>query len=680
MKSKIFRIALLIMLVLSAIFCFSACDELEDLKSDIVDGIITDIENGSAQDKFNDLFTDYLVDYYIDWGDGGAAHEYTTSAELDEASHNWLEGTPVKIPHHDFKGVYTEPNGGGELIFGASGNLVSDTLVNNVIYYAYWAPRKITIEFRIDEGDVLEGYTFLNGTTVQHRTLLPNEYLNVDFPEIVGEMPVLGWSAGKTHVADGNVWSPAYQKVSDLPFEGAKNGILTLTPEFQHYNCFLTLDWGNRVEEIEVPYGDYLGDYVDYETFAGMELVGWATDRRETSDFANGYERIFEDVTYYAIWKYYRPVTLHNVTADEIGGQLHLVGDDAIGKHVYQYEPYFLPTPEREGYAFLGWYDNPRFEGEPVKRTVSYGDSTSDYYAKWMKLAYHIRIKFVQNYQTEIMSFVVSLQEDGSYWIDYSFIDYDGKEDPNKLLVGLSMHGKMQFNSEGKWIGAYSIDDSIYNYYEMEIVEKTYQIEIIYYHPITGTVGETIYLTAAYTEDGVYKIIDGDKMPVNQWSYVHGYYLKTGGKLIEVFDADGNYKLVDKGLQPEKYPTLTAVYGGVNMEVRFEIPEGFLLEGETEYLPVYTVTTTYLNYVNIIDYVLVPTSEESGEFVGWYYEYTDENGDTVRVDGKRQIKIVERNVDILYDEEKQVYYIVIKADIQPPSAGGGSETEGGEGV
>ena len=261
-----------------------------------------DDDDGSSGNPFLDYWDSIIFDYYIDWGDGGAAHEYTVSADLDEASHNWLEGTPVTVPYHEFKGVYTKPGGGGEQIFGATGNLVSENLVKNTIYYAYWSPVKLTVAFEIDEGDIREGYTFLNGTTVKHMTFLPGDSLNIAFPEIISDLPVLGWRVdSRTEVAVGNVWNPAYQKVSDLPFDKAENNILTLTPVFQRYNCFLTLEWGNRTETVEVPYGDYLGDYVDYyATFAGMELVGWAKDKRENTEFASGYERIFEDVTYYA--------------------------------------------------------------------------------------------------------------------------------------------------------------------------------------------------------------------------------------------------------------------------------------------------------------------------------------------------------------------------------------------
>ena len=47
-------------------------------------------------------------------------------------------------------------------------------------------------------------------------------------------------------------------------------------------------------------------------------------------------------------------------------------------------EEVILPTPEREGYKFEGWYLNASFEGNPVKAVVA-GDNVT-YYAKWTQL------------------------------------------------------------------------------------------------------------------------------------------------------------------------------------------------------------------------------------------------------------------------------------------------------
>ena len=43
-----------------------------------------------------------------------------------------------------------------------------------------------------------------------------------------------------------------------------------------------------------------------------------------------------------------------------------------------------LPTPERAGYEFEGWYTNPEFTGAPVTTVVA--ESSATYYAKWAQL------------------------------------------------------------------------------------------------------------------------------------------------------------------------------------------------------------------------------------------------------------------------------------------------------
>ena len=674
MKSIFLKTAELLLIAIVSVLCLSSCELIEDLKNDVADGIVSDIESGAAQDKFNDLFDKYLVDYYIDWGDGGATHEYTTSTELDEASHNWLESTPVTIPYHDFKGVYTEPNGGGELVFGASGNIVAEKLVNNTIYYAYWAPRKITLEFMIDEGDIREGCTFLNGTTVQHRTFLPNESLAVAFPEIISEMPVLSWKVGSTQVSDGNVWNPKYRKISDLPFEEAKDGILTLTPTFQHYNCFLTLDWGNRREEIEIPYGSYAGWYMDQgETFAGMELIGWARDRNETSEFVNEAERIYEDTTIYAIWKYYRPVTFHNVTEKQLDGfgAIPTENDKVVKKHIYQFTSHYLPTPVREGFTFLGWYDNPDFRGEPVSRILTYDGEEASFYAKWAVSGYDISVRYFKNYSPTIENFYVGLDMNGGYRLDLSKLQ---PQDENELLIGLTLFGELEFDAEGRWLGKNPINITASANYELLTAPKRYVIDVNFTDPFTGDYGQTLSLIAELTEGGVYRIVDTDRMPSGRCATVAGYYMKSGKKLIKVFDGDGVFVIEDA--EPyARYYALEAIYSMADVEVRYEIPEGFKVAGETEYTPVYTVATYYSNsFSSFAPPETVSASGDGGAIVGWYHEYLNAAGETVRTE---PTVINDAQTTVLYDEEKKVYYVVMKAEVSTVTENGGDGAEGG---
>ena len=104
----------------------------------------------------------------------------------------------------------------------------------------------------------------------------------------------------------------------------------------------------------------------------------------------------------------------------------------------------------------------------------------SDYYAKWMKSAYIIGVRYIQEYRTVVSSFVVTLTATGEYKIDYSDIDYDAKNNSNVKLLGLSLYGKLQFDSEGRWLGAGSIAESASATYDLEFVDLTYYPEVTY--------------------------------------------------------------------------------------------------------------------------------------------------------------------------------------------------------
>ena len=57
-------------------------------------------------------------------------------------------------------------------------------------------------------------------------------------------------------------------------------------------------------------------------------------------------------------------------------------------------EDYILPTPHKTGSYFLGWYDNPEFNGEKITYIPKGSVDNKTYYAKWQD---SIKIKYVSN-------------------------------------------------------------------------------------------------------------------------------------------------------------------------------------------------------------------------------------------------------------------------------------------
>jgi len=69
----------------------------------------------------------------------------------------------------------------------------------------------------------------------------------------------------------------------------------------------------------------------------------------------------------------------------EIEANMKLFNDSEVNVYqrlVFDYNEE-LPTPVKEGFTFLGWYDNPEFEGEAVTEFTFEDKVASVYYAKW---------------------------------------------------------------------------------------------------------------------------------------------------------------------------------------------------------------------------------------------------------------------------------------------------------
>jgi len=113
--------------------------------------------------------------------------------------------------------------------------------------------------------------------------------------------------------------------------------------------------------------------YADIEMPSGSrelgEIVGWSVDPHE---YIKPIGNVIGDVTLYAVWKNYRYSCI-------VAG----LGEERVEK-VYEGESFELGTPKlREGYTFIGWYDNELYLGSPISGTVTYEGAREYYYARW---------------------------------------------------------------------------------------------------------------------------------------------------------------------------------------------------------------------------------------------------------------------------------------------------------
>ena len=115
-------------------------------------------------------------------------------------------------------------------------------------------------------------------------------------------------------------------------------------------------------------------------TQKGYVLKGWATTSNATSVNYTPGQSVYGDSivspVLYAIWA----PTNYTITYNLNNGTQ---ANGAITNYNIESNTFNLPIPTRTNYAFVGWYNNSSFIGNPITQIVkgSYGNKT--YYAKW---------------------------------------------------------------------------------------------------------------------------------------------------------------------------------------------------------------------------------------------------------------------------------------------------------
>ena len=139
----------------------------------------------------------------------------------------------------------------------------------------------------------------------------------------------------------------------------------------------VTLDYGSGMtEQLGYHRAEDLTDYhLWYEDTGDRELVGWATHPTERGDYVTDIERVREDVTLYAVWRYYRDITLH----------IHNGKTQKL--RVYQNEPFVLfEAAPLVGTEFENWYTDAGCT-TVASRIITYENAQTDYYAKYVPKA-----------------------------------------------------------------------------------------------------------------------------------------------------------------------------------------------------------------------------------------------------------------------------------------------------
>ena len=254
-----------------------------------------------------------------------------------------------------FKGWYTSKTGGTKV--GDVGATYKAT--NNVTLYAQWEEVKYTLT--IDpKGGTINGSTNkktveggYNSTTEVETPVAPNKY-----------KVTLDNEGNKTDIMQTTTF--AGWKV--------KTGTGTISNS--------TYTFGTDNGEIEATYTE---NNVELPTLEkeGYTFDGWYTEKTGGTKINTKYVTPVEDVTLYAHWI----ANEYTITFNPRSGATL----DTTSKNVTYNQPYGeLPTPIKEGYTFIGWFDsnNNKIESDTIVKITKNSTLTAKYEVKKYTVTY----------------------------------------------------------------------------------------------------------------------------------------------------------------------------------------------------------------------------------------------------------------------------------------------------
>ena len=156
----------------------------------------------------------------------------------------------------------------------------------------------------------------------------------------------------------------------------------------------------------------------------GYNLVGWYTAREGGTEVTSLTKVPASDATYYAHWER----ATYSVSFDANGGDVF-----TMFVNYYDEEIEYLPTTEREGYTFDGWWTE-REGGTRITTTVKVPSYDVTYYAHW-----------VENGQTIVEKNIATFNANGGVTPDPESITKEAGQElgslPTSTRVGYTFDG-----------------------------------------------------------------------------------------------------------------------------------------------------------------------------------------------------------------------------------------------
>ena len=347
---------------------------------------VTTLRTADAADK----------QYYAKWS---AAKTYTVQWNLNDsapaghpasnpntvASYSVLDAditvSPATRPGYTFLGWYDNPG-----LTGTAVTTLRTTDAENKSYYAKWDTTPITypINYVLNDGTPT-GYTATNpAANLTSYTVLTNGGGNINvLPALRNGYTFGGWydnpsfsgspinsfsamdAAPKTFYAK---WSSANSyTVTYTLNDGTPAGHPATNPNT--VSTYTVLDSNVTLQPATRTGYDFAGWY-DNPGFSGTPITGF-----NTSDAENKH--------YYAKWSAAKSYTVQWNLNDGTPAGHPATNPNTVSNYTVEDADITVNQATRNGYTFLGWYDNAGLAGTPVTRIRTMDAENKQYYAKW---------------------------------------------------------------------------------------------------------------------------------------------------------------------------------------------------------------------------------------------------------------------------------------------------------
>ena len=397
--------------------------------------------SGASDPQFTELSTVTTdITLYARW----QINQYTISFDNNE-------GSEVSSITQDYGSIVTKPNDPVKAGFTFEGwyrDAELATIYNfttipaeNITLYAKWNINIYTLQFQDDDGTVLQttayqyqadlssvlspvvtkaGYHFLDWDISLPLTM-PANNLVLTAMYAINQYTITFDSKGGSLVFDIalNYGTPVTQPCNPTK-SGFTFGGWYLDTEIMVVYSFTTMPaeditlyakWDPVLYEVTyvLNYGDsiivnedYAGNDLIIPTYVGFQFEGWYLDSNFLQE-VESYTIPAMDVTLYAKWS----LVTYNICYWLYAG----TNDDENPKsYTILTDDFTFKVPIKDGYSFIGWYDNPEFLGTPVEYLFegSYGDITL--YANWQINQYSVSYYIYEDYDP-LTSIILFLNE-----------------------------------------------------------------------------------------------------------------------------------------------------------------------------------------------------------------------------------------------------------------------------